>query len=59
MTQVTRKELVDNVLRPALEKNDKFEDALMEIMLRMHAMYPEVAEGMVNAAKETKAKYGN
>lgn len=58
MTQVTRKELVDNVLRPAFENND-FEVVLREIMLRMHLMYPEVAEAMVEAAKADAAKVKN
>ena len=55
MKKVTRKELVDNVLRPAFE-NKNFEDALKEIIVRLRVMYPEVAEGYMNAVKETHRK---
>jgi hypothetical protein len=55
MTKVTRKELVDNVLRPSFE-NKNFEDALKEIIVRLRVMYPEVAEGFMNAVKETYRK---
>ena len=56
MTKVTRKELVDNVLRPAFEGNEDFEDTLKEIIVRLRVMYPEVAEGYMNAVKETHRK---
>lgn len=56
MKKVTRKELVDNVLRPALEGNEDFEDTLKEIIVRLRTMYPEVAEGYMNAVKETHRK---
>ena len=52
MKRVTRKELVDNVLRPAF-KNEKFEDLLGEVIVRLRAMYPEVAEGFMKAVRET------
>ena len=55
MTKVTRKELVENVLRPAFQ-NENFEDALKEIIVRLRVMYPEVAEGYMNAVKETHRK---
>ena len=55
MKKVTRKELVDNVLRPAFE-TENFEDALKEIIVRLRVMYPEVAEGYMNAVKETHRK---
>jgi hypothetical protein len=55
MTKITRKELVDNVLRPALE-NKNFEDTLKEVIVRLRVMYPEVAEGFMNAVKETHRK---
>jgi len=55
MNQVTRKELVDNVLRPAFE-NEKFEDTLKEVIVRLRVMYPEVAEGFMSAVKETHRK---
>jgi len=55
MKKVTRKELVDNVLRPAFE-NKNFEDSLKEIIVRLRVMYPEVAEGYMNAVKETHKK---
>lgn len=53
--QVTRKELVDNVLRPAFE-NEKFEDVVGEVFIRLHLMYPEVAEGFMKAVHETHEK---
>jgi hypothetical protein len=56
MKTVTRKELVDNVLRPALEENEDFEMALKEIITRLHVMYPEVAKGFMDAVKETHRK---
>jgi hypothetical protein len=56
MKKVTRKELVDNVLRPALEENKDFEMALKEIITRLHVMYPEVAKGFMDAVKETHRK---
>ena len=55
MNQVTRKELVDNVLRPAFE-NEKFEDTLKEVIVRLRVMYPEVAERFMSAVKETHRK---
>ena len=55
MTKVTRKELVDNVFRPAFE-NDNIDDILGEVIIRLRAMYPEVAEGYMNAVKETHKK---
>jgi hypothetical protein len=55
MTKITRKELVDNVLRPALE-NENFENTLKEVIVRLRVMYPEVAEGFMNAVKETHRK---
>ena len=55
MTKVTRKELVDKVLRPAFE-NENFEDTLKEIIVRLRVMYPEVAEGFMSAVKETHRK---
>ncbi len=55
MTKVTRKELVDNVLRPAF-KNENFEDTLKEIIVRLRVLYPEVAEGYMKAIKETHKK---
>lgn len=55
MTKVTRKELVDNVFRPAF-KNENFEDALKEIIVRLRVLYPEVAEGYMKAVKETHKK---
>jgi hypothetical protein len=55
MTKVTRKELVDNVLRPAFE-NDNIDDTLGEVIIRLRVMYPEVAEGFMNAVKETHKK---
>ena len=55
MKKVTRKELVDNVLRPAFE-NKNFEDSLKEIIVRLRVMYPKVAEGYMNAVKETHKK---
>ena len=55
MTKVTRKELVDNVLRPAF-KNQNFEDTLKEIIVRLRVLYPKVAEGYMNAVKETHRK---
>ena len=55
MTKVTRKELVHNVLRPAFE-NENFEDTLKEIIVRLRVMYPKVAEGYMNAVKETHRK---
>jgi hypothetical protein len=55
MTKVTRKELVDNVLRPAFE-NDNIDDILGEVIVRLRVMYPEVAEGFMNAVKETHKK---
>jgi|GEM_PF-6287823 len=53
--QVTRKELVDNVLRPAFE-NEKFEDVVGEVFIRLRVMYPEVAKGFMKAVKETHEK---
>ena len=58
MTKVTRKELVDNVLRPAF-KNQNSEDTLKEIIARLHVMYPKVAEGYMNAVKEIHRKAQN
>lgn len=55
MKKVTRKELVDNVLRPAF-KNEDFETTLKEIITRLHVMYPEVAKGFMDAVKETHRK---
>jgi hypothetical protein len=55
MTKVTRKELVDNVLRPAFE-NENFEDTLKEVIVRLRMMYPEIAEGFMGAVKETHKK---
>ena len=55
MNKVTRKELVDNVLRPALS-NENFEDALKEISVRLRVMYPEVYKGYIKAVKETQRK---
>jgi len=55
MTKVTRKELVDNVLRPAFE-NDNIDDILGEVIIRLRLKYPEVAEGFMNAVKETHKK---
>jgi hypothetical protein len=55
MKKVTRKELVENVLRPAFQ-NENFEDTLKEIIVRLRVMYPEVAEGYMNAVKETHRK---
>lgn len=55
MKKVTRKELTDNVLRPAF-KNEKFEDVLEEIIVRLRVMYPELAEAYMNAVKETHRK---
>jgi|688.fasta_scaffold06767_13 hypothetical protein len=55
MKKVTRKELVDNVLSPAF-KNENFEDVLGEIIIRLRADYPEVAKGLMDAAKETHRK---
>ena len=55
MKKVTRKELADNVLRPAF-KNENFEDALKEIIVRLRVMYPEIAEAYMNAAEETHRK---
>jgi hypothetical protein len=52
MKRVTRKELVDNVLRPAF-KNEKFEDLLGEVIVRLRVMYPEVADGFMKAVRET------
>jgi hypothetical protein len=52
MKKVTRKELVDNVLQPAF-KNEKFEDVLGEVIVRLRLMYPQVAEGFMKAVKET------
>jgi hypothetical protein len=54
MSRVTRKELVDNVLRPAFTKNDNIEDILKEVIIRLRVMYPEVAEGYIKAVKESK-----
>ena len=54
MKRVTRKELVDNVLRPALKGNEDFETALKEIITRLHVLYPEVAKGFMDAARKTK-----
>ena len=54
-SQVTRKELVDNVLRPAF-KNKEFEDVLGEVITRLRLMYPQVAEGFMKAVKETHKK---
>jgi len=53
MKRVTRKELVDNLLRPALEGNEDFETALKEIITRLHELYPEVAKGFMDAARES------
>jgi hypothetical protein len=58
MKKVTRKELVDNVLRPSF-KNENIEDTLKEIIVRLRVMYPEVAEGYMNAVKETHRKASN
>ena len=58
MKKVTRKELVDNVLRPAF-KNEDFEDVLGEVIMRLHAEYPEVAKGFMDAVKETHRKLNN
>ena len=55
MTKVTRKELVDNVLRPAFE-NENFDDTLKEIIVRLHEMHPDVAKGFMDAVKETHRK---
>ena len=55
MKKVTRKELVDNVLRPAF-KNEDFEAVLGEVIMRLKVMYPEVAEGYMKAVKETHRK---
>jgi hypothetical protein len=55
MTKITRKELVDNVLRPALE-NENFEDTLKEVIVRLRVMYPEVAEGFMNIVKDAHRK---
>jgi hypothetical protein len=54
----TRKELVDNVLRPAFA-NENFEDTLGEIIIRLRVMYPEVAEAFMDAVKETHEKKEN
>ena len=48
---VTRKELVDNVLRPAFQ-NEDFETTLKEIIMRLQISYPEVAKGLMDAAKQ-------
>ena len=56
MTRVTRKELVDNVLRPAFEENEDFEAVLKELITRLHVLYPEVAKGFMNAVKEDHRK---
>jgi len=56
MTQVTRKELVDNVLRPAFTNNDNMEDILTEIIFSMRILYPKVAEGFMKAVRETHKK---
>ena len=48
---VTRKELVDNVLRPAFQ-NEDFETTLREIIMRLQISYPEVAKKLMDAAKQ-------
>jgi len=53
--QVTRKELVNNVFRPAFE-NENFEDVVGEIIVRLRVMYPDVAEAFMKAVKETHRK---
>ena len=55
MKKVTRKELVDNVLRPAFI-NDNIDDILGEVIIRLRLKYPEVAEGFMEAVKETHRK---
>jgi hypothetical protein len=55
MKKVTREELVDNVLRPAF-KNEKFDDVLGEVITRLRLLYPQVAEGFMEAVKETHRK---
>lgn len=55
MSTPTRKELVDNVLRPAFE-NEDFEDVLGEIIVRLRVQYPEFAEAFMSAARETNRK---
>ena len=54
---VTRKELADNVLRPAFQ-NEDFETTIREIIMRLQISYPEVAKKLINVAKAHNTEIG-